>query len=785
MALNSAHLPGDFTILDRVERIEGRLERIHAGTGTLTDALVIVRTQEAFADGFILPPEDLQEITAALCHWESASGSDVRTASLVRLDTIPEHSAVEAALTRWVERYLPEQSTDDALWILEKQAGDTHAAWWRQAVGRGVRAACRAKTGNWATAIWRWWEARPDSVPLTTGHLEEAHETEAWLASSAPSKINDALLDVLAEFCREREWPTLLGRALGSGRPLATCVERLRQCLSHPEAALDGLLVDRENAEIVDAAAAMCWPPLVVRAASLTLTNPRLLVRALGSSGLVPLLLRHLSQGGAFPVELVQRDFLMGIFDSALEGDEGALKIVRHLDGRAGRFVLDHPKSEQLLQRIGGDVEQGVIGEWWRRFLADDSVGRPPSALCAHVISSASTHISGTPITLVMRLLQLFPEIAEARFEAWMNDIGFRWESGDHQRLADLLVERKWKVAAKALRWSWKSELKLVAWHARDLLSWYERFLNPPQGAEQTTSASKSNLGGDMKIIDVGIITMKEEEFDALLEKLAPTETVAGANRDYDMAAINTERGVCRVAITRCAQQGNAHAQNTATELLSDLSAPFVLVVGIAGGIPTPDFCLGDVVVSDYIQDLTYEDTGTASGDGRFNALGGPLHPSATRIVERLRAVERGAGPWNEADKIGVPRPTLAGRHTTNDAQWNADITDALQRHAGRSAPIATAKKIASSDRLIKDPELLKKWRTVLKGVAAVEMESAGVYIPCQRGGVPVLAIRGISDIVGWKRDEAWTRYACHAAAAYVRMLIDAGVFCSREDPGQ
>ena len=56
-------------------------------------------------------------------------------------------------------------------------------------------------------------------------------------------------------------------------------------------------------------------------------------------------------------------------------------------------------------------------------------------------------------------------------------------------------------------------------------------------------------------------------------------------------------------------------------------------------------------------------------------------------------------------------------------------------------------------------------------------MESAGAYVPCQRNGVPFLAIRGISDIVGWRRDEAWTLYACHTAAAYTRMLVGAGIF--------
>ncbi len=95
----------------------------------------------------------------------------------------------------------------------------------------------------------------------------------------------------------------------------------------------------------------------------------------------------------------------------------------------------------------------------------------------------------------------------------------------------------------------------------------------------------------------------------------------------------------------------------------------------------------------------------------------------------------------------------------------------------------ALAKKIASSDRLVKDPELLKTWRKVLKAVSAIEMESAGVYLPCQRNDTPILAVRGISDIIGWKRDEAWTLYACHTAAASTRMLVEAGVFL-REHQG-
>lgn len=52
-------------------------------------------------------------------------------------------------------------------------------------------------------------------------------------------------------------------------------------------------------------------------------------------------------------------------------------------------------------------------------------------------------------------------------------------------------------------------------------------------------------------------------------------------------------------------------------------------------------------------------------------------------------------------------------------------------------------------------------------------MESAGLY-KAAHGRVPFLAIRGISDIVGFKRDPGWTSYACHTAAAFTRAFLRA-----------
>lgn len=274
--------------------------------------------------------------------------------------------------------------------------------------------------------------------------------------------------------------------------------------------------------------------------------------------------------------------------------------------------------------------------------------------------------------------------------------------------------------------------------------------------------------------IDVGIITIKEEEFAAVLDHFAPSGGFfrRGKRRDYETAVVDTPSGPCNVAITRCLNQGTGQAQVAATDMLDDLNAAYIIVVGIAGGIPTQDFTLGDVIVSTFIHDLTLEDTGTDTP--RFSATGGPLHAEASRVVARLQALS--LGPWE--DSVKATRPPYDGSHSTPNKAWNKDIDDAFAFHrvGGRSTPIARGGHLGSSDRLVKDPVLVAAWRSVLKGIVAVEMEVAGVYTVCQPRNTPCFAIRGISDIVGYVRDERWTIYSCDTAAAFARALVGTGV---------
>ena len=80
-----------------------------------------------------------------------------------------------------------------------------------------------------------------------------------------------------------------------------------------------------------------------------------------------------------------------------------------------------------------------------------------------------------------------------------------------------------------------------------------------------------------------------------------------------------------------------------------------------------------------------------------------------------------------------------------------------------------------TSNTLVKDTELATEWQSSARHAAAVEMELGGVYFAARYGGggdTRVLAIRGISDIVGYRRRPEWTAFACRSAAALAHALI-------------
>jgi nucleoside phosphorylase len=275
--------------------------------------------------------------------------------------------------------------------------------------------------------------------------------------------------------------------------------------------------------------------------------------------------------------------------------------------------------------------------------------------------------------------------------------------------------------------------------------------------------------------IDCGIISIREDELQAVLKSLPPIGRTRGT-RWYSLSRVDLRGGgECLVAMTRASEQGGGAAMDVARDVLADLRPRWLLVVGIAGGRPTEDFTLGDVVVSTRIHDFSVE-AALVGGARDFNVTGGPLDRDAEAIAAHVTGFKEDFEGWNTPEAIGIQRPPIGtlDRRLEGSRDWRDKVKKSLAFHADRSTPLVTACAIAASDRLVRDAELLKLWLRMARHVCAIEMESQGVY-RAAHGRVPFLAIRGISDIVGLKRDNPrWTAYACHTAASFTRALLHA-----------
>jgi nucleoside phosphorylase len=276
--------------------------------------------------------------------------------------------------------------------------------------------------------------------------------------------------------------------------------------------------------------------------------------------------------------------------------------------------------------------------------------------------------------------------------------------------------------------------------------------------------------------VDIGIITIRDDEFRAVLAAFPAEPRIhKGKRREYALRQANAgNEQHYTVAVVRQIEQGNGEAQDAARDLIDDLAPTLLLVVGIAGGVPSDDVKLGDVVISTRIQDFTIS-AHKAGQDPTYAATGGPVAKELAAAIANLPAREGELGEWTST----LPNPpdlewTQPGQ-LYGPPDWQSDLQVKLKHHYGTSgtprSPAYVAGPIASSDRLVKDPELVIPWLMTNRNLLAVEMESGGVF-RAVRDRCPMLAIRGISDLVGLKRADAWTKYACASAAAFTRAFL-------------
>ncbi|KAF5712409.1 hypothetical protein FMUND_8504 [Fusarium mundagurra] len=250
--------------------------------------------------------------------------------------------------------------------------------------------------------------------------------------------------------------------------------------------------------------------------------------------------------------------------------------------------------------------------------------------------------------------------------------------------------------------------------------------------------------------------------------------------------------------VAACLPSGE-YGTNAAADAASNLrrtyyEVEFCLLVGIAGGAPSPetDIRLGDVVVShptstssgviQYDRGKEYEGntfqlTGSLPGPPRslrtaISALRSKPDASSSSLQPHLEKITRSI-PHSSTSSYSHP-----GQE--NDHLFKAvcstcfalrDCIDAenhVQRRARRPTDLPEIHYglIASGNRVLKDASARDRWAKE-HGILCFEMEAAGVMniLPC-------LVIRGICDYADAYKNKIWQNYAAATAAAYAKLLL-------------
>lgn len=294
-------------------------------------------------------------------------------------------------------------------------------------------------------------------------------------------------------------------------------------------------------------------------------------------------------------------------------------------------------------------------------------------------------------------------------------------------------------------------------------------------------------LASGNSAVDVAIITVRLDEERAVLERMPMYRTLDDQRQIYAVADVPVGSEKRRLAVVRCPEEGQSEAHDVARDVIEDLNPGAILVVGIGGGFPSAEYSLGDVVVGTRIQDLRV----VALVEGRkpeFDVRGGPVTGDAKRVVGALQRID--LGDWNSAASIGLEQPSvsLLAKNFSGPCEWQANLKGIFKERFGadgtqRRNPVFVTGPIVSTDSLVKQVKTVKRWKQFVRKALACEMELAAVLHAAHTRDhtYPVYGIRGISDVIGFRRADAWTRYACGTAAAFAFALIRTGLVPSRQ----
>ena len=294
-----------------------------------------------------------------------------------------------------------------------------------------------------------------------------------------------------------------------------------------------------------------------------------------------------------------------------------------------------------------------------------------------------------------------------------------------------------------------------------------------------------------VKKVRIGILTTRSGEEDEINKRLDKSGKITGGkNPSYKYSTIDTvDKRQLHIASLRIDEKGGGDAQAMTTKFLVDFEElTWLFLVGIAGSPPSADQSLGDIVLAKKIVDLSVSKSN--DGEMQFDIRMPDIHNDIVDISKSYSNYKGYLSGWhssirNSRPKTECPKTIIDPRLYGEDTDWKRLIVDSMQTnfkdgHTRSRTPKDRFVTFASVNERVKDVERMKRFVAAHPNIESIEMELAGVQAAItnlnRQQEVRLFCIRAISDIVGLKRNEAWTAYAEKAAARYTAKLLRSGL---------
>lgn len=294
-------------------------------------------------------------------------------------------------------------------------------------------------------------------------------------------------------------------------------------------------------------------------------------------------------------------------------------------------------------------------------------------------------------------------------------------------------------------------------------------------------SIKKENMMLNTDDIKIGIITALPKEYAAVKMMLENGKEYffegKGAGHRFFVGEIKSANGgIHKVALGLCGMGNNKASIRVMSMQNHFQNIESIIMVGIAGGIPSPDdsekhIRLGDIVVSKGIVQYDF----VKETDEGVICRSEPSLPSAL-LLEALNAINvkeyDDIYEWKAyIDKYAVKRfrkPSCEDILHDENGQIISHPNDELRD----GYPRVFYGKIASANTLLKSYQKRQRLKKEF-GVYAVEMEASGIADATWEMGTGYIVVRGICDYCDEYKNDDWQEYAALVAASYARDLIE------------